>query len=103
MGELIVAELMTMDGAGQTPGAHDEGRDGRFTHVGCQALLLDQQGGGVLVDQAWSMDARLLGRRTYEISADYWPGARKRARHQPAQPASSTGAHHCCASASSIG
>ena len=44
-------------------------------HGGWQAPLEDQGSGGVVFEQARSMDALLLGRRTYEIFADYWPKA----------------------------
>ena len=75
MGKLIVTEFVTLDGVAQAPGEPDEDRDGDFTHGGWQAPLLDQESGGVMFEQARSMDALLLGRRTYEIFADYWPKA----------------------------
>jgi dihydrofolate reductase len=75
MGKLIVTEFMTLDGVAQAPGAPDEDRDGGFTHGGWQAPLLDEQSGEILFEQAKSMDALLLGRKTYEIFANYWPNA----------------------------
>jgi dihydrofolate reductase len=75
MGKLIVTEFMTLDGVAQAPGGPDEDRDSGFTHGGWQAPLLDQESGNVLFEQARSMDALLLGRKTYEIFADYWPRA----------------------------
>jgi dihydrofolate reductase len=75
MGKLIVTEFMTLDGVAQAPGAPDEDRDGGFTHGGWQAPLLDQESGGVMFEQAKSMDALLLGRKTHDIFADYWPNA----------------------------
>jgi dihydrofolate reductase len=75
MGRLIVTEFVTLDGVAQAPGAPDEDRDGGFAHGGWQAPLHDQEAGGALFEQARSMDALLLGRKTYEIFADYWPGA----------------------------
>jgi dihydrofolate reductase len=75
MGELIVTEFMTLDGVAQAPGGPDEDRDGGFMYGGWQAPLLDQQSGNVVFEQARSMDALLLGRKTYEIFADYWPRA----------------------------
>ena len=75
MGRLIVTEFVTLDGVAQAPGAPDEDRDGDFIHGGWQAPLLDDDAGAVLFERARSMDALLLGRRTYEIFADYWPTA----------------------------
>jgi dihydrofolate reductase len=75
MGRLVVTEFVTLDGVGQAPGRPDEDREGGFAHGGWQAPLVDQESGRVLVEQAMSMDALLLGRRTYEIFADYWPTA----------------------------
>jgi dihydrofolate reductase len=75
VGKLIVTEFVTLDGVAQAPGGPDEDRDGGFTHGGWQAPLLDQESGGVLFEQARSMDALLLGRKTYEIFANYWPTA----------------------------
>ncbi|HEY6318698.1 MAG TPA: dihydrofolate reductase family protein [Acidimicrobiia bacterium] len=75
MGKLIVTEFVTLDGVGQAPGGPDEDRDGGFTRGGWQAPLPDEEAGGVLFGQARSMDALLLGRRTYEIFANYWPTA----------------------------
>jgi dihydrofolate reductase len=75
MGKLIVTEFVTLDGVAQAPGAPDEDREGGFTHGGWQAPLLDHQSGAALFEQARSMGALHLGRKTYEIFADYWPRA----------------------------
>ncbi len=75
MGKLVVTEFVTLDGVAQAPGGPDEDRDGGFAHGGWQAPLLDRQAGGVVFEQARNMDALLLGRRTYEIFAGYWPSA----------------------------
>jgi dihydrofolate reductase len=75
MGKLIVTEFVTLDGVAQAPGGPDEDLDGGFTYGGWQAPLLDQESGTVMFERARSMDALLLGRRTYDIFADYWPGA----------------------------
>lgn len=75
MGKLIVTEFVTLDGVAQAPGQPDEDRDGGFEHGGWQAPLVDQEAGGVVFEQARNMDALLLGRRTYEIFAGYWPNA----------------------------
>jgi len=75
MGKLIVTEFVTLDGVAQAPGGSDEDRDGGFPHGGWQAPVSDEESGTVMFDQARSMDALLLGRRTYEIFANYWPTA----------------------------
>lgn len=75
MGKLIVTEFVTLDGVAQAPGGPDEDRDGGFAHGGWQAPVADPESGGVMFDQARRMDALLLGRRTYEIFAGYWPSA----------------------------
>ena len=75
MGKLVVTEFVTLDGVAQAPGAPDEDRDAGFAHGGWQAPLLDEESGGAVFEQARSMDALLLGRRTYEIFANYWPRA----------------------------
>ena len=75
MGKLIVTEFVTLDGVAQAPGGPDEDCDDGFAHGGWQAPLLDQAAGSVIFEQARSMDALLLGRKTYEIFANYWPTA----------------------------
>ncbi len=75
MGKLIVTEFTTLDGVAQAPGGPDEDRDSGFTHGGWQAPLLDQDSGNAMFEQASHMDALLLGRKTYEIFASYWPTA----------------------------
>jgi dihydrofolate reductase len=70
-----VTEFVTLDGVAQAPGGPEEDRDGDYAHGGWQGPLLDQESGDVIFEQASSMDALLLGRRTYEIFAGYWPSA----------------------------
>ncbi|MGD1012745.1 MAG: dihydrofolate reductase family protein [Acidimicrobiales bacterium] len=75
MGNLIVTEFVTLDGVAQAPGGPDEDRDGGFAHGGWMAPLADPESGAAIFEQARSMDALLLGRRTYEMFAEYWPSA----------------------------
>jgi dihydrofolate reductase len=75
MGKLIVTEFTTLDGVAQAPGAPDEDREGGFKHGGWQAPLLDEKAGDAVFQAARTMGALLLGRRTYEIFAGYWPKA----------------------------
>jgi dihydrofolate reductase len=75
VGRLIVTEYVTLDGVAQSPGQPDEDRDGGFDHGGWLAPLVDQETGAAVFEQAKGMDALLLGRRTYDIFAGYWPNA----------------------------
>jgi dihydrofolate reductase len=75
MGKLVVTEFMTLDGVAQAPGAPDEDRASGFAYGGWQAPLVDEESGNTMFEEAKSMDALLLGRRTYEIFASYWPNA----------------------------
>jgi dihydrofolate reductase len=75
VGKLIVTEFVTLDGVAQAPGGPDEDRDGDFAYGGWQAPLVGEGAGGVVFEEASRMDALLLGRRTYDIFANYWPKA----------------------------
>jgi dihydrofolate reductase len=75
MGKLVVTEFVTLDGVAQAPGGPDEDRDSGFVHGGWQAPLGDERAGEVVFEQARHMDALLLGRKTYDIFANYWPNA----------------------------
>ena len=75
MGQLTVTEFVTLDGVAQAPGGPDEDPSGGFTQGGWQAPLMDESIGTTVFQQARDMDALLLGRRTYDIFAGYWPAA----------------------------
>src|SRR5690348_15245673 len=75
MGKLVVTEFVTLDGVAQAPGAPDEDRDGGFVHGGWQAPLLHEQSAAAVFEHAQHMNALLLGRKTYDIFAAYWPYA----------------------------
>ncbi len=77
MGKLIVTEFLTLDGVAQAPGGPDEDLDGGFEHGGWQAPVADAASGDVIFEEASRMDALLLGRRTYELFAEYWPNVPK--------------------------
>ena len=68
--------FMTLDGVMQGPGGPDEDRDGGFTHGGWSVGYFDE-GVGNAVDQWMNKISPngdlLLGRKTYEIFANYWP------------------------------
>jgi dihydrofolate reductase len=75
MGKLIVTEFMTLDGVAQSGGAPDEDRDGGFSYGGWHAPFRDPEAGKVMFEKARAMDALLLGRRTYDTFAGFWPTA----------------------------
>jgi dihydrofolate reductase len=75
MGTLTVTEFLTLDGVAQAPGAPEEDPESGFTHGGWQAPYDDDEAGDVMFQQAQEMDALLLGRKTYDIFAGYWPTA----------------------------
>jgi len=71
MGRLVVISFLTLDGVMQSPGMPEEDRDGGFVHGGWQVPYFDDDMGAAMP----RLDALLLGRRTYEIFAGYWPYA----------------------------
>ena len=77
MGTLIVTEFVTLDGVAQAPGAPEEDQEDGFAFGGWQAPLIDEESGEVMFEAAKGMDALLLGRKTYDIFAGYWPNAPK--------------------------
>jgi len=72
-GRIQIDLFTTLDGVAQAPGGPDEDSDGGFTFGGWQAPLLDTTDGAQIGEGIDSMDALLLGRRTYDIFAGYWP------------------------------
>src|SRR3989442_11372129 len=75
MGQLIVSEFVTLDGVMQAPGGPEEDTEGGFKHGGWQAPLLDEESLSLMTRGIGRMDALLLGRKTYDIFAAYWPRA----------------------------
>lgn len=75
MRKVIVNEFMTLDGVIQAPGGADEDRDGGFEHGGWQTPLLDDVAQKSVVEGMAEAGGFLLGRKTYEIFAGYWPTA----------------------------
>ncbi|GAB3168409.1 dihydrofolate reductase family protein [Myceligenerans halotolerans] len=72
MGLIHIELFATLDLVAQSPGSPDEDPAG-FPFGGWQAPLLDDAV-GAQVDAAYEgTDALLLGRRTYDIFAAYWP------------------------------
>jgi len=73
MRKLIVAEQISLDGVIQSPGAPDEDPSGEFRLGGWVVPYSDEAIGQYLQDLLSQPFELLLGRRTYEIFAAYWP------------------------------
>jgi dihydrofolate reductase len=72
-GTITIDLFATLDGVGQAPGAPEEDPDGGFRFGGWQAPVVDDVVGRTVGERLAPADALLLGRRTYEIFAGYWP------------------------------
>lgn len=74
MRKITVIEFVTLDGVMQAPGGPEEDTSGGFAYGGWTASYFDESTGGIMAEQM-SLDnvELLLGRKTYEIFASYWP------------------------------
>lgn len=72
MRKIIVLSFITLDGVMQAPGAPEEDTSGEFKYGGWTAPYGDEASGKVMQKQMEPADL-LLGRKTYEIFASYWP------------------------------
>lgn len=73
MRKIIVVTFMTMDGVMQAPGGPEEDRTGGFKWGGWQFAYADEVTNNALIKIMSAPFDLLLGRRTYEIFAAYWP------------------------------
>lgn len=72
MGIIQIELFTTLDLVGQAPGGPEEDPD-NFAFGGWQVPLLDPTSGAQVGAAYEHTDALLLGRRTYDIFAAYWP------------------------------
>jgi dihydrofolate reductase len=72
MRKIIVLSFITLDGVMQAPGGPEEDTSGGFKHGGWTAPYLDEVSGKIMEKQMKPADY-LLGRKTFEIFASYWP------------------------------
>jgi dihydrofolate reductase len=73
MGKIHIDLFTTLDGVAQAPGGPEEDPEGGFPFGGWQAPLFDDVVGEQVGAGMEGLDALLLGRRTYDIFAGYWP------------------------------
>jgi dihydrofolate reductase len=73
MGLICIDLFTTLDGVAQAPGGPDEDTDNGFAFGGWQAPLIDEVVGEQVTAGIAQLDALLLGRKTYDIFAGYWP------------------------------
>jgi dihydrofolate reductase len=64
---------MTMDGVMQAPGGPSEDRSGGFAYGGWSVPYFDEFLGKAMDEQMGHPFDLLLGRKTYDIFASYWP------------------------------
>jgi dihydrofolate reductase len=72
MGLIHLELFATLDLVGQAPGGPEEDPEG-FPFGGWQAPLMNEVAGAQVVAAYEGTDALLLGRRTYDVFAAYWP------------------------------
>ncbi|EMJ92422.1 riboflavin biosynthesis protein RibD C-terminal domain protein [Leptospira kirschneri str. JB] len=72
MRKIIVSSFITLDGVMQAPGGPEEDTSGGFKYGGWTAPYHDEVSGKVMEKQMKPADY-LLGRKTFEIFASYWP------------------------------
>ena len=73
MRKVIVLEHISMDGVIQAPGGPDEDTSGGFAYGGWIAPYSDEMLGPVINKQMNKPFDLLLGRKTFEIWAPFWP------------------------------
>jgi dihydrofolate reductase len=73
MRKIIVLTFVTLDGVMQAPGGPEEDESGNFKHGGWTVPYFDDSLGKVMAEQMSHPFDLLLGRKTFEIFAAYWP------------------------------
>jgi dihydrofolate reductase len=75
MRKIILLSFITLDGVMQAPGGPEEDESGKFKYGGWTAPYFndaDEEAGEIMAKQMKSADL-LLGRKTFDIFAAYWP------------------------------
>ena len=83
MRKLIVSTFVTLDGVMQAPGGPEEDGEGGFAYGGWSVNYWDDQMGEVMGEAMSKPFDLLLGRKTYDIFAAFWPNASDDAGGKP--------------------
>jgi dihydrofolate reductase len=83
MRRLIVSTFLTLDGVMQAPGGPEEDDSGGFAHGGWSVNYWDELMGQVMGAAMSTPFDLVLGRKTYDIFAAYWPHAPAEAGGKP--------------------
>lgn len=73
MRKIIAITQVTLDGVMQAPGGPEEDPSNGFTHGGWAMPFMDDDSGQAIGEIIAGEFGLLLGRRTYDIWAGYWP------------------------------
>jgi dihydrofolate reductase len=73
MRKIIVLSMITLDGVMQAPGDLQEDPTGGFRYGGWTVPYVDDFVGRTMGEQMSASSDYLLGRKTFEIFASYWP------------------------------
>ena len=73
MRKLIVSTFLTLDGVMQAPGGPEEDESGAFAHGGWSVNYWDEKMNQVMGEAMSTGFDLLLGRKTYDIFAAFWP------------------------------
>lgn len=73
MRKLIVLSFISLDGVMQAPGGPEEDPSNGFKYGGWVFPYFDESAGRIMGEQMSHKADLLLGRKTYEIFASYWP------------------------------
>src|ERR1700679_4063524 len=73
MRKIVVLSFISLDGVMQAPGGPEEDSSDGFHYGGWTPPYSDETSGSIMVEQMSMPFDLLLGRKTYDIFASYWP------------------------------
>lgn len=73
MRKIVVLSFVSLDGVMQAPGGPKEDTSGGFQYGGWTVPYFDEFSGNIMSEQMGVPFDLLLGRKTYDIFAAYWP------------------------------